>query len=166
MYVKTIYFLFVFQLLDMEPQDSGEEDGANIDLDAQRKGKCAVIKTSTRQVLSLLIIKTNVCLFKKKSSESLISMILFFQIYIAYFQIVEKSFFSMSFFFFQTYFLPVIGLVDPEKLSPGDIVVRHRYLFLENIEVLILLHFILKTGYVVLCQIPQSSILFYFISGC
>ena len=55
----------------MDPQDQGEEDGANIDLDAQRKGKCAVIKTSTRQ----------------------------------------------------TYFLPVIGLVDAEKLSPGDLVV-------------------------------------------
>lgn len=27
-----------------------EEDGANVDLDSQRKGKCAVIKTSTRQV--------------------------------------------------------------------------------------------------------------------
>lgn len=50
----------------MEPQDSGEEDGANIDLDAQRKGKCAVIKTSTRQVLSLLIINADVCLFWKK----------------------------------------------------------------------------------------------------
>ena len=40
-----------FQLLDMDPQEQGEEDGANIDLDAQRKGKCAVIKTSTRQVI-------------------------------------------------------------------------------------------------------------------
>jgi hypothetical protein len=36
-------------LFDLDPQ--GEEDeGANIDLDAQRQGKCAVIKTSTRQV--------------------------------------------------------------------------------------------------------------------
>lgn len=38
-----------FQLLDIDPQDT-EEDGAVVDLDAQRKGKCAVIKTSTRQV--------------------------------------------------------------------------------------------------------------------
>lgn len=30
----------------------GEEDGSVVDLDAQRKGKCAVIKTSTRQVSS------------------------------------------------------------------------------------------------------------------
>jgi len=37
-------------LFDLDPQ--GEEDeGANIDLDAQRQGKCAVIKTSTRQVI-------------------------------------------------------------------------------------------------------------------
>jgi len=36
--------------LDVDPQDMGEEDGSVVDLDAQRKGKCAVIKTSTRQV--------------------------------------------------------------------------------------------------------------------
>lgn len=137
----------------MEPQDSGEEDGANIDLDAQRKGKCAVIKTSTRQVLSLLIINADVCLFwKKKFGKPYFNDSLLLDIY-CLFSNSWEVFFSMSFFFFQTYFLPVIGLVDPEKLSPGDIVVRHRYLFLENIEVLILLHFILKTGYVVLCQI-------------
>ena len=35
--------------MDVDPNDQ-EEDGANIDLDSQRKGKCAVIKTSTRQV--------------------------------------------------------------------------------------------------------------------
>ena len=39
-----------FQLLDIDPQDAAEEEGANVDLDSQRKGKCAVIKTSTRQV--------------------------------------------------------------------------------------------------------------------
>ncbi len=37
------------QLLDVDPTEQ-EEDGANVDLDSQRKGKCAVIKTSTRQV--------------------------------------------------------------------------------------------------------------------
>lgn len=36
----------------MDPNDEPEEDGANIDLDAHRKGKCAVIKTSTRQVMT------------------------------------------------------------------------------------------------------------------
>lgn len=69
---KTLPYLVsnVIELLDVDPNDQ-EEDGANIDLDSQRKGKCAVIKTSTRQ----------------------------------------------------TYFLPVIGLVDAEKLKPGDLVV-------------------------------------------
>ncbi|WAR00608.1 PRS6A-like protein [Mya arenaria] len=82
---KTLPYLVsnVIELLDMDPQDQGEEDGANVDLDAQRKGKCAVIKTSTRQ----------------------------------------------------TYFLPVIGLVDAEKLSPGDLVGVNKdsYLILETL---------------------------------
>ncbi|CAH8853963.1 unnamed protein product [Trichobilharzia szidati] len=60
----------VVELLDVEPQEDEIEEGANVDLDSQRKGKCAVIKTSTRQ----------------------------------------------------TYFLPVIGLVPPEELKPGDLV--------------------------------------------
>lgn len=34
----------------MNPEDEAEEDGANVDLDFQRKGKCVVLKTSTRQV--------------------------------------------------------------------------------------------------------------------
>ena len=29
--------------------------------------------------------------------------------------------------FFQTYFLPVIGLVEPENLTPGDLVVRMKF---------------------------------------
>ena len=33
-----------------------EEDGANQDLDSMRKGKCAVIKTSTRQTVFLPLI--------------------------------------------------------------------------------------------------------------
>ncbi len=40
---------FECQILDIDPQGD-EEEGANVDLDSQRKGKCAVIKTSTRQV--------------------------------------------------------------------------------------------------------------------
>jgi len=39
-------------LLDIDPEDEEDEDGAAMDLDANRKGKCAVIKTSTRQVRS------------------------------------------------------------------------------------------------------------------
>ncbi|KAI8896863.1 P-loop containing nucleoside triphosphate hydrolase protein [Globomyces pollinis-pini] len=60
----------VVELLPMDPNDEPEEDGANIDLDAHRKGTCAVVKTSTRQ----------------------------------------------------TIFLPMVGLVEPEKLKPGDLV--------------------------------------------
>ncbi|XP_074650059.1 26S proteasome regulatory subunit 6A-B [Tubulanus polymorphus] len=82
---KTLPYLVsnVIELLDVDPQDMGEEDGANVDLDSQRKGKCAVIKTSTRQ----------------------------------------------------TYFLPVIGLVDAEKLHPGDLVGVNKdsYLILETL---------------------------------
>ncbi|RKO97961.1 hypothetical protein CXG81DRAFT_29269 [Caulochytrium protostelioides] len=52
---KQLPFLVsnVVEILDMDPNDEPEEDGANIDLDAHRKGKCAVIKTSTRQTIFL-----------------------------------------------------------------------------------------------------------------
>ncbi|CAI8058462.1 26S proteasome regulatory subunit 6A [Geodia barretti] len=73
----------VVELLDITPGDQEEEEGGHMDLDAQRKGKAAVIKTSTRQ----------------------------------------------------TYFLPVIGLVDPAKLSPGDLVGVNKdsYLILDTL---------------------------------
>ncbi|XP_063921756.1 26S proteasome regulatory subunit 6A-B [Zophobas morio] len=81
---KTLPYLVsnVIELLDVDPQEE-EEDGAVVDLDSQRKGKCAVVKTSTRQ----------------------------------------------------TYFLPVIGLVDEEKLKPGDLVGVNKdsYLILETL---------------------------------
>lgn len=44
----------------MNPEDEAEEDGANIDLDSQRKGKCVVLKTSTRQVS--LLSSNSICL--------------------------------------------------------------------------------------------------------
>lgn len=53
----------------LELEDTQEEEGSNIDLDAH-KTKCAVIKTSTRA----------------------------------------------------TYFLPVVGLVEPSELKPSDLV--------------------------------------------
>ncbi|KAJ6828147.1 26S protease regulatory subunit 6A-like protein [Iris pallida] len=67
----------------MNPEDEAEEDGANVDLDSQRKGKCVVLKTSTRQ----------------------------------------------------TIFLPVVGLVDPDKLKPGDLVGVNKdsYLILDTL---------------------------------
>jgi len=82
---KTLPYLVsnVVEILDVDPQDQEEIDGANVDLDSQRKGKCAVVKTSTRQ----------------------------------------------------TYFLPVIGLVDPEDLKPADLVGVNKdsYLILEKL---------------------------------
>ncbi|OUM64111.1 hypothetical protein PIROE2DRAFT_42894 [Piromyces sp. E2] len=46
----------VLEILDMNPDDEPEEDGANVDLDDHRKGKCAVIKASTRQTIFLPMI--------------------------------------------------------------------------------------------------------------
>lgn len=41
----------------MDPDiDEDSEEGANVDLDSRRKGKCAVIKTSTRQTIFLPIV--------------------------------------------------------------------------------------------------------------
>ncbi|CAN6164923.1 unnamed protein product [Urochloa humidicola] len=73
----------IVEILEMNPDDEAEEDGANIDLDSQRKGKCVVLKTSTRQ----------------------------------------------------TIFLPVVGLVDPDKLKPGDLVGVNKdsYLILDTL---------------------------------
>lgn len=80
---KTLPYLVsnVIELLDIDPQE--EEDDSAVVMDSQTKGKCAVIKTSTRQ----------------------------------------------------TYFLPVIGLVDQEKLKPGDLVGVNKdsYLILETL---------------------------------
>ncbi|CAK8683501.1 26S proteasome regulatory subunit 6A-B [Clavelina lepadiformis] len=82
---KTLPYLVsnVIELLDVDPDEQAKEDGSNIDLDSQRKGKCAVIKTSTRQ----------------------------------------------------TYFLPIIGLVEAEDLTPGDLVGVNKdsYLILEKL---------------------------------
>ncbi|KAG8851803.1 26S proteasome regulatory subunit 6A [Tulasnella sp. 330] len=44
----------VVEILDVDPDV--EEDGANQDLDSMRRGKCAVIKTSTRQTIFLPLI--------------------------------------------------------------------------------------------------------------
>jgi 26S proteasome regulatory subunit T5 len=73
----------VVELLELDPTAESAEEGANIDLDATRVGKSAVIKTSTRQ----------------------------------------------------TIFLPLIGLVDPELLKPGDLigVNKDSYLVLDTL---------------------------------
>ena len=73
----------VVELLDLDVEAEAAEEGANIDLDATRIGKSAVIKTSTRQ----------------------------------------------------TIFLPLIGLVDHEKLKPADLigVNKDSYLVLDTL---------------------------------
>ncbi|KAF2204818.1 26S protease-like protein regulatory subunit 6A [Delitschia confertaspora ATCC 74209] len=73
----------VVEILDLDVTAEAAEEGANIDLDATRVGKSAVIKTSTRQ----------------------------------------------------TIFLPLIGLVDHEKLKPGDLigVNKDSYLVLDTL---------------------------------
>merc|ERR1712226_168292 len=82
---KTLPYLVatVIELLDVDPAEDGDNEGANVDLDGQKAGKGAVVKTSTRQ----------------------------------------------------TYFLPVIGLVDAEDLKPGDLVGVNKdsYLILEKL---------------------------------
>jgi 26S proteasome regulatory subunit T5 len=73
----------VVELLDLDVEAEAAEEGANIDLDATRVGKSAVIKTSTRQ----------------------------------------------------TIYLPLIGLVDHEKLKPADLigVNKDSYLILDTL---------------------------------
>lgn len=73
----------VVELLDLDVEADAAEEGANIDLDATRVGKSAVIKTSTRQ----------------------------------------------------TIYLPLIGLVDHDKLKPGDLigVNKDSYLILDTL---------------------------------
>ena len=73
----------VVEVLDLQPEEEEEEDGATADEDAQRKGKCVVLKTTTRQ----------------------------------------------------TIFLPVVGLVDPNTLKPGDLVGVNKdsYLILDTL---------------------------------
>lgn len=46
----------IVELLDVNPDEEEEEDGANLDLDSQRKGNCVVLKTSTRQTIFLPVI--------------------------------------------------------------------------------------------------------------
>merc|ERR1711970_732824 len=46
----------IVEILDVEPDPDNEDDGANMDIDSQRTGKCAVVKTSTRQTYFLPVI--------------------------------------------------------------------------------------------------------------
>lgn len=40
----------IVEILDVDPEGDADEEGANVDLDEARTGKCAVVKTSTRTV--------------------------------------------------------------------------------------------------------------------
>jgi len=44
----------IVEILDVEPEEE-EQDESSLDLNTQVKGKCVVIKTSTRQVILLSI---------------------------------------------------------------------------------------------------------------
>jgi 26S proteasome regulatory subunit T5 len=46
----------IVEMLENDPMDMEEQDGASVDLDAQRKGKSVVIKTSTRQTIYLPVV--------------------------------------------------------------------------------------------------------------
>jgi 26S proteasome regulatory subunit T5 len=46
----------IVEVLEHNPDDEDEEDGAAADVDAQRKGKCVVLKTSTRQTIFLPVV--------------------------------------------------------------------------------------------------------------
>lgn len=84
----------------LELDEELEEDGAAVDLNAVRKGKCVVVKTSTRQTGNTLC---RSCLWIYNSSK--------------------------------TVFLPVVGLVDPAQLKPGDLVGVNKdsYLVLDKL---------------------------------
>jgi 26S proteasome regulatory subunit T5 len=43
----------IVEVLELNPEEEEEEDGAAVDLDAQRQGKSVVIKTTTRQTVFL-----------------------------------------------------------------------------------------------------------------
>lgn len=62
---------FILQILEMNPEDEAEEDGANIDLDSQRKGKCVVLKTSTRQVSCSSAVMNNLLAIRGNGIETL-----------------------------------------------------------------------------------------------
>jgi len=46
----------IVEVLDIAPEEEEEEDGSAADLDALRRGKCVVLKTSTRQTIFLPVV--------------------------------------------------------------------------------------------------------------
>lgn len=93
----------VIEILDVDPDELGvEEDGANVDLDSQRKGEICTL-TSTPYFLRELISPTETPKYQFECCS------------LGKCAVIKTS-------TRQTYFLPVIGLVDPEEMKPGDLV--------------------------------------------
>ena len=106
----------VIEILDVDPEELGvEEDGAHVDLDSQRKG----IVIWTR----ILLLKTQL----PQKKHLYVPSILYLSI-VGKCAVIKTS-------TRQTYFLPVIGLVDPEDMKPGDLVGVNKdsYLILEKL---------------------------------
>ncbi|KAF2578905.1 hypothetical protein F2Q68_00002651 [Brassica cretica] len=148
----------IVEILEMNPEDDADEDGANIDLDSQRKGKCVVLKTSTRQEDAQ---RTNLeCdSYKEKIKENQEKIKLNKQLPYLVGNIVEILEMNpeddadedganidldsqrkgkcvvLKTSTRQTIFLPVVGLVDPDSLKPGDLVGVNKdsYLILDTL---------------------------------
>ena len=104
------------QILDVE--DEEEEDGASTDVDSQRKGKCAVVKTSTRQTIFLPGAATPPRPPARFLSHSLL-------VYPSLLLSLTLRFPGRS----------VVGLVEVSELTPGDMVGVNKdsYLVLEKL---------------------------------
>jgi hypothetical protein len=138
-----IFFLLCKNLSKKKVLDAGnegiEEDGGALDVDIQRKGKCVVIKTSTRQVCLTQQIFFFFFFFwmnSRAAEPPLIFSSLSFASFSCMFLTFNFPFiFSLALVLHQTYFLPVIGLVDAADLQPGDLVGVNKdsYLILEKL---------------------------------
>ncbi|MQL90184.1 hypothetical protein Taro_022776, partial [Colocasia esculenta] len=120
----------IVEILEMNPEEEAEEDGANVDLDSQRKGKCIVLKTSTRQDHG-----------GDASSEYSVGKEGGFgglgsprQNWPEQGDLVLRRLIAWA-AASVTIFLPVVGLVDPDKLKPGDLVGVNKdsYLILDTL---------------------------------
>ena len=115
---------FPFQILDIDPEDQAEEDGGHTDLDSQRKGKCVVIKTSTRQVSQPSLHLSAKCMGFTTVVQGIIMAPPHFSVSVApSLPCSSPPSLPPPSSPLQTYFLPVVGLVEPTELKPGDLVV-------------------------------------------
>lgn len=51
--------IILVQILDINPDEEEDEEGDAVELSAQKKGKCVVVKTSTRQVWYSVIVSSS-----------------------------------------------------------------------------------------------------------